>query len=168
VLDLGTGSGAIALALASERPHWQIVATDLSRAALAIAADNALRNGLDGVRFILSDWYDALADARFHLVLSNPPYIDPLDVHLGQGDLRFEPRTALAAGAAGYADLARIIQDAPEHLHPGGWVLVEHGFAQAPRVRELFRQAGFRDVRTVRDLSALERVSIGSWGSEQP
>jgi release factor glutamine methyltransferase len=89
-------------------------------------------------------------------------------VHLGQGDLRFEPRTALAAGAAGYADLARIIQDAPEHLHPGGWVLVEHGFAQAPRVRELFRQAGFRDVRTVRDLSALERVSIGSWGSEQP
>jgi len=165
-LDLGTGTGAIALALASERPQWHLEAVDCSEAALAVAADNASRNGLSRVRFARSDWFSALAGRRFDLLVSNPPYVDPADPCLAQGDLRFEPRGALAAGQSGLADLARIAEAAPAHLAPGGWLLLEHGSGQGEAVRALLRAAGFDAVETRRDLAGLERVSGGCLHAE--
>jgi release factor glutamine methyltransferase len=159
--DLGTGSGAIALALAGERPAWRITATDASDAALAMARGNARALGLDAVEFRHSDWFAGLADDRFDLLLSNPPYIEDDDPHLEEGDLRFEPRSALVAGQGGLADIAAIVGAAPGHLVPGGWLLLEHGFSQGEAVRALFRRAGFDSVETRRDLAGLERATGG-------
>jgi release factor glutamine methyltransferase len=161
-LDLGTGSGAIALALASERPAWQWWALDASEEALLVARRNAARLGLERVRFTRSDWYQAVAGQRFDLLVSNPPYIEPGDQHLRQGDLRFEPRSALVAGQSGMADLAVLVRAAPAHLNPGGWLLLEHGFAQGAQVRRLFRAGGFAAVTTRRDLAGLERITGGA------
>ena len=161
VLDLGTGSGAIAMAVASERPGWRVTATDNSAAALAVAADNARTCGLERVELLHSHWYDALVGRRFDLVLSNPPYIDPADPHLEQGDLRFEPRSALAAAQGGLADLALIVGAAPGHLHPGGALWVEHSFDQGAAVRTLLRDAGFERIESERDLAGQERISGG-------
>lgn len=162
VADLGTGSGAIALAIASERPLARVVATDRSDAALAVARGNALANGLDGrVEFRAGDWLGPLAGERYDLVASNPPYIAEGDPHLGQGDLRHEPAAALSSGADGLDAIRAIVAAAPAHLSAGGWLLLEHGFDQGPAVRALLAAAGFGEVETVPDLEGRDRVSLG-------
>lgn len=159
VLDLGTGSGAIALAVASERPRADVVAVDASVEALAIARANAARLGLSRVAFLHGDWFAPVAGRRFDLVLANPPYIADDDPHLARGDLRFEPRGALAAGADGLDAIRHIAAGAPAHLAHGGRIAIEHGFAQACAVRALLEAAGLRDVGTLRDLAGHERVT---------
>src|SRR5690606_17782869 len=140
VADLGTGSGAIALAIASERPLARVVATDRSEAALAVARANASTHGLHGrVEFRAGDWFAPVAGERFDLVASNPPYIADGDPHLGQGDLRHEPASALSSGADGLDAIRVLVASAPVHLVPGGWLLLEHGFDQARAVRSLLR-----------------------------
>jgi len=162
VADLGTGSGAIALALASERPRWTVVATDASADALAVARGNAVRLGLAGVDFRLGSWTEALAPGEpFEAIVSNPPYVAEGDPHLVEGDLPFEPRAALAAGPDGLAAVRALVPAAMPHLAPGGWLLLEHGAEQGPAVREVLREAGLEAVRTVPDLAGLDRVSLG-------
>ncbi|HXS74144.1 MAG TPA: peptide chain release factor N(5)-glutamine methyltransferase [Rhodanobacteraceae bacterium] len=162
VADLGTGSGAIALAIARERPHAGVLATDASDAALAVARANARRLHLERVEFAHGDWCAALGDASdFHLIVSNPPYIEECDPHLLQGDLRFEPRMALASGADGLDAISTIARDARAHLREGGWLLLEHGFEQGSAVRTLLERHGYHDVFTERDLEQRERVSGG-------
>ncbi|MEP1594786.1 MAG: peptide chain release factor N(5)-glutamine methyltransferase, partial [Halieaceae bacterium] len=161
VLDLGTGSGAIALALASERPDWQVTAADRSEGAVEIAAGNASRLALGNVHCLLSDWFGAVAGFQFDLLVSNPPYIEEDDPHLQRGDLRFEPVSALAAGPDGLGDLRVLAGQAPAHLNPGGWLLLEHGYQQGDAVRELLREAGFGAVTTRNDLSGHPRITGG-------
>lgn len=160
VLDMGTGSGAIALSIAHQRPDVAVVAVDASQAALDVARENAQRFNLANVRLMQSDWFSQLAGQRFDLIVSNPPYIEQDDVHLSQGDVRFEPMTALASGSDGLDDIRRIVSGAKDHLTPGGWLMFEHGYNQAGRVRELLDQAGFDQVTSLRDLSGIERVTI--------
>lgn len=160
VLDLGTGSGCVAVAIAKHRPRAQVTATELSREALAVARENAARHG-SNIEFIESDWLDALAGRRFGLIVSNPPYVAEHDPHLSQGDSRFEPRAALVAGADGLSCIRLIIVQARAHLEPGGGLLFEHGYDQAARCRALLAQAGYFDVETRRDLANIERVSGG-------
>jgi release factor glutamine methyltransferase len=159
VADLGTGSGTVALALASERPQCRVTATDASAAALEVARRNAARLGIDNVAFVQGDWMVPLGDARFELIVSNPPYIEADDEHLVRGDLRFEPATALASGRDGLDDIRRIVATARAHLAPGGWLLFEHGWNQGDAARALLRQAGYDDVFTAQDLEQRDRVS---------
>ncbi len=161
VVDLGTGSGVIALALASERPHWQLLATDASHAALRIAQKNARRLKRDNVEFLFGSWLTPLAGRRFHLIVSNPPYIASADPHLR--DLGFEPQSALVAGNDGLDDIRIIVREAPAHLHDGGWLLIEHGYDQGDAVRALFMAAGFAAVETRQDLGGNDRVTRGRW-----
>jgi release factor glutamine methyltransferase len=163
VLDLGTGSGAIALALAQERPHWNITATDRYPAAIAIARDNATRLGhcsnLGRIEFITGDWFQPLGKRRFDLIASNPPYIATGDPVLATPELTFEPQAALIAGPTGIEALAHIAARAPRHLTAGGRILLEHGSDQAPVVRSLLETAGFSTIRTHQDLAGHERVT---------
>ena len=161
VADLGTGSGAIALAIASERPRAQVLATDASSAALDVARGNAARNGIGNVAFRLGSWLQPLGEDTFDLIASNPPYIAEGDPHLAQGDLRFEPAMALSCGADGLDAIRVIVRDAPACLRPGGWLLLEHGWEQGDAVRALLAAAGFADVATERDLEQRDRVSLG-------
>jgi release factor glutamine methyltransferase len=161
VVDLGTGSGAIALAIAAARPRARVLATDASAAALAVARANAERLGIANVDFVEGSWWAPLAGRRFDLVVSNPPYIADSDPHLDLGDLRFEPRSALASGADGLDDLRCIAAGAAEHLKSSGVLLVEHGHDQGESVRALFAAAGLDPVRTHRDLEGRERVTTG-------
>lgn len=161
IADLGTGSGAIALALASERPQAQVLATDMSPGALAVAAANARRHGLDNVAFGQGSWHAPLAGERFDLIASNPPYIASADPHLARGDLRFEPASALASGHDGLDDIRLIIAGATAHLLPGGWLLLEHGWDQGAAIRALLSDAGFVEVATETDLEQRDRVSLG-------
>ncbi|MFK3770926.1 peptide chain release factor N(5)-glutamine methyltransferase [Pseudomonas sp. NPDC089406] len=161
VLDLGTGTGAIALALASECPAWQVTALDRVDEAVALAERNRQRLGLGNVQVRSSHWYSALAGERFDLILSNPPYIRAADPHLAEGDVRFEPSSALVAGEDGLDDLRLIVAQAPQHLLPGGWLLLEHGYDQAAQVRELLGAAGFIEVASRIDLGGHERISLG-------
>ncbi len=163
VADLGTGSGAIALALASERPRARVVATDASTAALDVARANAVALGLANVEFRHGDWLAPLEGARFDLIASNPPYIADDDPHLAQGDLRHEPRSALASGADGLDAIRVIVAGAGRHLLPGGWLLLEHGWEQGGDVRALLDAAGFASVATERDLEQRDRVTLGQW-----
>ncbi len=166
VLDLGTGSGAIALALASERPLARVSALDRSAEALAVARGNGATLGLP-VRWLESDWFAAVAGETFDLVVSNPPYIAEDDPHLPV--LGHEPLTALVAGEAGLADLRHLVATAPLHLAAGGWLLLEHGFAQAAAVRALLVTRGFMQVQSWQDLGGQERVSGGQWfGASAP
>jgi release factor glutamine methyltransferase len=160
LLDMGTGSGAIAVACAHTRRDALVTALDLSEEALAIARDNAAANGA-AVRFLHSDWFAAIDGEQFDLVASNPPYIAAGDEHLAQGDLRFEPAGALTDGFDGLAALRTIIEGAPAHLAAGGWLLLEHGYDQAEAVRALLAARGFLAVQSWRDLSNIERVSGG-------
>jgi len=161
VLDLGTGTGAIALALASECPGWQVMAVDRIDEAVALAERNRQRLGLGNVRVRTSHWFDALAGERFDLILSNPPYIRAADPHLVAGDVRFEPSSALVAGEDGLDDLRVIVAQAPGHLSPGGWLLLEHGYDQSAAVRELLMIGGFTEVASRVDLGGHERISLG-------
>lgn len=163
VLDLGTGTGAIALALACERPAWQVTGVDRVAEAVALAQGNGTRLQLANARFTESCWFSALAGQRFQLIVSNPPYIAAADPHLSQGDVRFEPSSALVAGVDGLDDIRLIIELAPEHLLAGGWLLLEHGFDQAEAVRELLVQRGFATVESRRDLGGHQRISLGQW-----
>jgi release factor glutamine methyltransferase len=161
LLDMGTGSGAIAVSMAHARPDARVTALDVSEAALAVARRNAAANGAT-VRFLPGDWYAALgADERFELIASNPPYIAAGDAHLAQGDLRFEPVGALTDHADGLAALRTIVAGAPGYLADGGWLLLEHGYDQAAAVRELLAARGFGEVRSWQDLAGIERVSGG-------
>ena len=161
-LDLGTGSGAIAVALAHTRPDAIVTACDVSEAALAIARQNAQQNAVS-VRFVLSDWFRDV-DGCFDLIASNPPYIAAGDPHLSQGDLRYEPASALTDDADGLSDLSAIIAGAPAHLNADGWLLMEHGYDQAAAVRASLSKAGWRQVQSWRDLAGIERVT----GAQRP
>jgi len=158
VLDMGTGSGAIAVALAHTRPDALVTALDVSEEALAVARRNAAANAA-GVRFLASDWYAALEGEQFELIVSNPPYIAAGDSHLAQGDLRFEPAGALTDHADGLSALRRIVAGAAPHLAPQGWLLMEHGYDQSAAVRALLAAAGFEQVQSWPDLAGIERVS---------
>lgn len=160
LLDMGTGSGAIAVAVAHTRPDVAVVALDVSDAALAIARANAQRHGV-AITFLQSDWYGALDDARFDIIVANPPYIAAGDAHLAQGDLRFEPVGALTDHADGLSALRTIVGGAAHHLAPDGWLLMEHGYDQATAVRGLLTVAGFSEVQSWKDLAGIERVSGG-------
>jgi release factor glutamine methyltransferase len=162
VLDLGTGSSAIALSIAHARPYAEVVAVDASAAALEVAKFNVQRLDLGNVRLLHSDWFGALQDERFDIIVSNPPYIAADDAHLTQGDVRFEPSSALASGADGLDGIRRICAQAKAHLNVNGWLLFEHGYDQASQVRALLQQSGFAGVFSARDLSGVERVSGGS------
>lgn len=167
VLDLGTGTGAIALALASEHPAWRVQGSDAMPGAVELARDNAARLNLP-VTVHQSHWFDGIPAARFDLIVSNPPYIAADDHHLQQGDVRFEPATALVAGVDGLDDLRQIIAQAPDWLKHGGWLLVEHGYDQADAVQGLFQQAGFTAVECRQDYGRQDRLTLGQWmGSEE-
>ena len=161
VLDLGTGTGAIALALASERPNWQIIAVDTVPEAVALAEKNRQRLGLDNVRMMRSNWFKDVAQQKFDLIVTNPPYIDADDYHLKQGDVRFEPGSALVSGNNGLADIELIISGAKNYLIDEGYLLIEHGYQQAEAVRTLFKNEDFFQGTTERDMAGLERLTFG-------
>lgn len=163
VLDLGTGTGAIALALASERSQWQISAVDLMPNAVQLASANCQRHQLNNVEIFQSRWFAEIPAQRFNLIVSNPPYIEDNDVHLTQGDVRFEPASALVSGSDGLNDLRLLIAESVNYLADRGWLMVEHGYQQGPAVRELFEQAGFAQVETRNDLNGLERITLGCY-----
>lgn len=164
LLELGTGSGIIAITLALEAPDTEVHAVERSLEALGMAQQNAKALGADRIHWHAGSWWQALTSPRrFDLIVSNPPYIAANDHHLQQGDLRFEPPQALAAGPDGLDDLRIIIGGAPAHLNPGGWLLLEHGYDQETPVQALLRDAGFADVFTRRDLAGQPRVSGGRW-----
>jgi release factor glutamine methyltransferase len=163
VLDLGTGSGAIALAIASERPQVRVVATDASQDALAVAQRNAHRHNIANTDFLHGDWYAPLNDQHFDVIVSNPPYIESDDPHLMQGDLRHEPVTALASGVDGLDDIRRIAREAPAHLVQGGWLMFEHGWNQGHAARLLLCSLGFVDVFTAQDMEQRDRVTVGKF-----
>lgn len=161
VADIGTGSGAIALAIARERPRARILATDISAPALAVARENAARHGIKNVAFRQGAACEPIRPGKLDLIVSNPPYVAESDPHLAQGDLRFEPRSALAAGADGLDVLRELIACAPDALIAGGSLLVEHGYDQAESVHALFARHGFREIALHRDLAGLPRVTAG-------
>jgi len=163
IADLGTGSGAIALALARERPGCRVIATDISDAALQVARDNAERLGVGNVEFRHGPWLAPLADERLPLIVSNPPYVHPDDPHLTRGDLRFEPPAALGSAPDGLNDIREIARQARAHLTPGGWLMLEHGYDQGEPVRALLSALGFQAVHTENDLAGNPRVSAGKW-----
>jgi release factor glutamine methyltransferase len=160
VLDLGTGGGAIAVALACERPDLAILGTDISEAALAVARRNVRDQGA-AVDLLRGDWIEALAPGQFDLIVANPPYVAEKDPHLSQGDVRFEPRLALLGGEDGLDCIRKITAHARNRLRPGGWLLLEHGYDQGDLCVELFREFGYTDVETVEDLAGLPRVCVG-------
>lgn len=162
-LDLGTGTGAIALALASERPGWRVTGVDRIDDAVALAERNRQRLQLANAAFRASHWFAALAGERFGLIVSNPPYIAADDRHLGEGDVRFEPLSALVAGADGLDDIRLIVEQAPAYLDAAGWLLLEHGYDQAEAVRALLLARGFSSVESRRDFGGHQRISLGQW-----
>lgn len=163
ILDLGTGSGAIAITLAHQCPLAEVVAVEASVEALAVAQGNARQLGTDNVIFVAGSWYSEMEVKKFDMIVANPPYIAAADPHLDAGDLRFEPRQALASGSDGLCDLRAIVAGAPAHLVRGGWLLLEHGYDQAAAVILLLQQHGFKQAFTLRDLAGLNRVSGGCW-----
>lgn len=166
LLDLGTGTGAIALAFASEQPGWQVLGVDVREEAVELATRNAQVLAITNARFLQSDWFDTLetleeADKRFDMIVSNPPYIAADDPHLSAGDVRFEPRSALVADAEGMADLLHLVQSAQHYLTASGWLMLEHGYRQADKVRRALKSAGYQSVESMRDLGGQERVTLG-------
>lgn len=166
VLDLGAGSGAVALAIAAEKPNAAVTATDVDPRCIAVCRRNARRLGI-ALRALVADCFDGLRE-RFDVIVSNPPYVAEDDPHLLRGDLRFEPRLALVGGQDGLGFLARLIAEAPRHLRPGGWLAVEHGCAQGDAVKRLFRQHGFHGVCTHQDIEHRPRATVGRLGAAPP
>jgi len=163
VLDMGTGSGAIAIAIAHHRPIAQVTALDASKTALAVAQDNACGLRLPSVRFMHSDWFSNLSHRRFDLIVSNPPYIAQNDPHLQQTSLPYEPMSALTSGVDGLDDIRHLIAQAPKHLNSDGWLLLEHGYNQGVAVRQLMQSAGFNAIATHRDYGNNDRITLGQW-----
>lgn len=163
VLDLGTGTGAIALALAHERPSWRMIGVDKVTDAVELAKLNRQLLKLDQVEIFQSDWFDAIRCYDFNLIVSNPPYIDEQDHHLHEGDVRFEPQSALTAPESGFADLYHIASAARDYLAPGGYLLLEHGYQQAIAVRDKLIELGYENVSTVRDFGSNDRCTLGRW-----
>lgn len=161
ILDLGTGSGAIALAIAKNNPHAYVTAVDASKGALNIAQQNAQNLQISNIQFVLSHWFGALQNEKFDLIVSNPPYIENEDAHLSQGDLRFEPISALASGTDGLDDIRQIISDCLIHLKPQAWLMLEHGYNQAELVADLMASIGLTDIGSIKDLGGNPRVTIG-------
>lgn len=161
LLDLGTGTGAIALSLAKDRPQWEVTAVDRVQEAVELAERNRRRLHLDNAQVLHSHWFSAVQGQRFDLILSNPPYIAASDPHLVEGDVRFEPSSALVSGTDGLDDLRLIVSQAPAHLESGGWLLLEHGYDQGPAVRDLLSGHGFEQIQTRRDLGDHERITFG-------
>lgn len=163
IADLGTGSGAIALAIASERPECTLVATDQSEAALAVARNNAKRLGLNNIEFRQGDWLAPLKEQKFELIVSNPPYIPETDPHLQLGDVRFEPQSALTSGKQGLDDIETIARESRQHLKPGGWLIIEHGYDQGVEARAILESLSYHHVSTGRDLQGQDRLVLGQW-----
>ncbi|MEJ2140955.1 MAG: peptide chain release factor N(5)-glutamine methyltransferase [Gammaproteobacteria bacterium] len=163
IADLGTGSGAIALAIAKERPSSQLIATDASMKALTVAQENARLNQLNNIRFVRSTWFEDLDNHVFDMIVSNPPYIAEGDPHLSQGDVRFEPLTALTSGPEGLDDITHLVNKAPHFLKPGGWLILEHGYDQAENIMQLMTQAGFVNCQDFQDYGGNPRVAIGQY-----
>ncbi|MBT0587322.1 peptide chain release factor N(5)-glutamine methyltransferase [Alteromonas oceanisediminis] len=161
--DLGTGTGVIALALAKERPHWQVVGVDKAPDAIALAKDNKHALALSNVEFTQSEWFSALQQRQFDCIVSNPPYVEENSPYLAQGDVRFEPRSALTSGQDGLDDIRKIVDTACNHLACGGWLMVEHGNLQGDAVRDLYAKANFGHVSTLKDIQGHPRVTIGRW-----
>ncbi|MCH4811139.1 peptide chain release factor N(5)-glutamine methyltransferase [Vreelandella neptunia] len=166
LLDLGTGTGAIALAFASEQPGWKVLGVDVREEAVKLATHNAQALGIGNARFLESDWFGVLESydgigTLFDIIVSNPPYLAADDPHLAEGDVRFEPRSALVAKADGMADLLHLVHSARDYLSASGWLLLEHGYTQAGMVRMALGSAGYQNVESVRDLGANERVTLG-------
>ncbi|MCF6437052.1 peptide chain release factor N(5)-glutamine methyltransferase [Pseudoalteromonas sp. MMG022] len=166
VLDLGTGTGAIALALASEQAYWQITALDYSHDAVALAKRNQQKLGFNNVEIAQSDWYQAVVQQRFDLIVSNPPYIEHDDHHLSQGDVRFEPLSALVADDEGMSDIKIIIAQGTQHLNHGGYLLIEHGYQQATKLQQYFAQMGYSNILTIKDMAGCDRVTLAQWLGE--
>ena len=161
ILELGTGSGCVAISLASERPQAKILALDRSLDALALARKNAVTASVGNVAFLRSDWFSALRSEHFDVIVANPPYVASADHHLNEGDLRFEPRTALDGGADGLEAIRQIVSGGRTHLKPNGWLLFEHGHDQGERARLLLHGAGYTEIFTAHDLAGTDRVSAG-------
>lgn len=167
MLDLGTGTGAIALSLASEQPNWQVTAVDYSEQAVALAKRNQQKLALNNVTIMQSDWFSAVPNQQFDLIVSNPPYIDELDEHLSQGDVRFEPKSALVAPDNGMADIKLIIEQARQYLAPNGYLLIEHGYQQALLLKEFFAQMAYSNILTIKDMAGCDRVTMAQWQGKQ-
>jgi release factor glutamine methyltransferase len=166
ILDLGTGTGAIALALASERSDCQVIGGDVREEAVALASENGVNLGIKNAKFVLSSWFDAFSENdKFSVIVSNPPYIDETDPHLSEGDVRFEPSSALVADDAGFADLRSIAMGSRSHLYLNGWLLMEHGHQQGCAVRQILTDMGYAQVETIQDLAGLDRITLGCWTS---
>ena len=163
IADLGTGSGAIACALATEHPHWQIVATDISASALDIARANAARHKLENIDFHLGAWFEPVRHHDFDLIISNPPYVAIDDHHLTEGDVRYEPEAALVSGKRGLDAITLLIRQAGNYLKTGGWLIVEHGYDQQRSVYDCFEQNGFSEIVQLTDLAALPRAMAGRY-----
>lgn len=166
VLDLGTGTGAIALALAKERPSWDVLGVDFVAGAVALAQDNKAALEISNVTFRQSDWFSNVPNSRFDLIVTNPPYVEIDSEYVTQGDLRFEPLSALVAEEDGLADIRKIIESAPDFLAIRGWLMIEHGYAQSGSVQSLLEQVGFSSISTVNDLQQLPRITLGQWNAK--
>ncbi len=165
LLDMGTGTGAIAITIAKEKPEWNIIASDVSKDALQLARQNSEQHHTANILFIQSDWFENINAVNFDIIVSNPPYIASDDPHLQQGDVRFEPRSALTSGVVGMDDIELLCSHAAEHLNNNGWLIVEHGYNQAQQVAECFTKNGFGEIQQQRDLSGHVRMTAGSISS---
>lgn len=167
IADLGTGSGAIALALAHQKPDWELTATDIANEALELAAENAKLYAIKNIHFCQGSWLSPLAGLTFTAIVSNPPYIEVGDEHLNRGDVRFEPEHALVSADNGLADIRIIASQSGAHLEANGWLMVEHGYLQGEDARRIFQESGFSAVETIKDLAGLERITIGQLKDER-
>ena len=165
LIDLGTGSGAIAIAIASEKPNWEIIATDISAEALIVAKENASKHEITNIKFIESNWFEQVEVQQFDLIVSNPPYIAKHDPHLSQGDVRFEPLSALAAGETGMDDINQITAESKKYLNSNGWLLFEHGYDQEELVYKCLNHYNFQEISQLSDLSGQPRITVGQHGN---